>query len=206
MSHQQAWMDYHLDEPKPDWIPQEEWDAQATRYNGYLEYFRMYRAEHPDAPISERYHDMKEKTAHLPEEPEHWDDTQRKDDITDRCPILSTRTFYNHYGKNGEELATEGTIVLHDLTTWQDEDGNQTQGTFYSPLGGYYLEASGCGKLTTGPFFSILSGEDQWGTWHTIKLGDADPVTFPQAWAGQEKSFLRQLGEALIELAEKSEH
>lgn len=136
-----------------------------------------------------------------------WEERQLDDDTL--FPVVSVREYYNHYGQDyGETYDAEkrtGRIIIRDLNGQYDEEEDEwLEGSLAGPLGGFYLEASG-NRLEQGPFFSILAEEDQWGTWYYLKLGDGKFVTFAQAWAGQDKSFIRQLGEALIEFAEKCE-
>lgn len=136
-----------------------------------------------------------------------WQEIDIDDD--ERFPVVSVREYYNHYGQErGEDYDAAkriGRITIRDGNgVYVEETNTWTPGTTFSTMGGYYLEASGNGT-NHGPFFSILAEEDQWGTWYHLKLGDGEVVTFPQAWAGRSRSFIRSLGEALIELAEKCE-
>lgn len=130
------------------------------------------------------------------------------DDV--KFPIIYEHGFYNHYGTRpvvGQLIdmdGREGKIIIRSADGARDENGKHIPGSLQSNLGGGYLECSGILE-NHGPFFSIVATEDQWGTYYDMKLGDGPVVTFPQAWSGEDRSFIRQLGHALIKFADVQE-
>ena len=92
-----------------------------------------------------------------------------------------------HYG--GYKKPSAGKITMHKHLN--------------GALGGAYLEC----QVDGVPFFSVLSDIDQWGTWHTLKLGteDNDNAEYTYAYMWGRPSFIRALAEALTKLADMTE-